>query len=686
MKKRISILAILFLFINSHVYAAGEFHKNQADELFDEEKEFSQKELIIKFLPSISQEEKNQILASNHLKEQTNNKSGGFSLVTASGLNLKEIAKKLLERKEIQFVEPNYVIEASYVPQEPSYRLQWHAKKINMEKAWDVTKGSADVTVAVIDGGLQTDHPDLKENLLTPYNAVTGGKTITADEHGTHVAGIIAASINKIGITGIAPNVKILPIDVFDGKEANAYDVADAIVYAADHGAKIINLSLSSIYYSNVMEDAVQYAWSKKAVIVAAAGNESSDIPEYPAAFNSVLSVAATNKKDERSSFSNYGSTIDLSAPGEAIYSTVGGSKYGMMSGTSMAAPVVSGTAALILSKNPMLSPDEVGNILMKSTIDLGEKGRDVQYGNGRIDAEKALHHTPVPVERIDGASRYEVAVNVSKKGWSTAETVVVANGHAYADVLAAAPLAYLHNAPILLTENNKLTGPTRDRIKQLKAKKAIIIGGDISIGNNVANEIKKLTGSIERIGGASRYQVAENIANKLPNQSKAVIANGTAYADSLAIASYAARNKIPILLTIAGSLPQPTKSALKNKGTTSTIVTGGEISVEKKVYNELPSPTRIGGNSRFEVAANIAKTYYSSASSSFISNGYAYADALSGSVLAAKQNRPMMFTDAGSLPEITKEVIESKNMKAYTVLGGKKSVSDQVVHQLGGE
>ncbi|MGG3571978.1 N-acetylmuramoyl-L-alanine amidase [Bacillus gobiensis] len=286
-------------------------------------------------------------------------------------------------------------------------------------------------------------------------------------------------------------------------------------------------------------------------------------------------------------------------------------------------------------------------------------------------------------VERLDGASRYQVAVNVSEKGWNSADTVIVANGNAYADVLAASPLAYLHNAPILLTENNKLTGPTRDRIKQLGAKKVIIIGGDISVQRNVEHEINKLVGSVERIGGASRYQVAENIAGKLPNQSKAVIANGTAYADSLAIASYAARNKIPILLTTSGAIPQPTLDAMRNKGTSSTIVVGGEISVEKSVYDQLPSPTRIGGASRFEVASNIADKYYSSSKESFISNGYAYADALSGSVLAAKQNRPMLFTDAKTLPEKTKDVIGLKNINSFTVLGGTISVQTNVMNQL---
>lgn len=687
MKKTFVIFAILFLFINLQINdadagAAGSEILHPANELFDEEKEFSPSELIVKFAPSMNREEKAQILANYQLKEQSFNESGGFSLVTASpGSNLKEVVMNLLKDKRVHVAEPNYIIESSFVPQEPGYNEQWHLRKINMEKAWDETKGSDGITVAVIDGGLQADHPDLKGNILQTLNAAEGGKPVTVDKQGTHVAGIISASLNNQGIAGIAPNVKLLPIDVFKGKEANVYDVAAAVNYAADHGADVINLSLSTPNYSQVLHDSVGYARSKGAVIVAAAGNDGYDIPEYPAAFESVVSVASTDSRDVRSNFSNYGSTIDISAPGEGIYSTVTGSGYGLMRGTSMAAPVVSGAAALILSKNPLLSPDRVSSILMKSTIDLGDKGKDIYFGNGRIDVEMVMKNTPVPVDRFDGANRYEVAVNVSKKGWSTSDTVIVASGFAYADVLAATPLAYQHNAPILLTQSNKLTDSTKIRIQELKAKKVIIIGGHKSVHDNVAKEIKKIAGTVERIGGDNRYQVAKNIAEKLPNQSQAVIANGTAYADGMAIASYAARNKIPILLTTANSLPQPTIDAMQNKET--TIVVGGEKSISENVVRQLPSPTRIGGRTRFDVAANITKTYYNESNSAFISNGYAYADALSGAVLAAKQNLPTMFTDAGSLPNPTKEAIRSNHMKNFTVLGGTKSVSNQVVNQL---
>ncbi|MCY8599716.1 N-acetylmuramoyl-L-alanine amidase [Bacillus spizizenii] len=290
-------------------------------------------------------------------------------------------------------------------------------------------------------------------------------------------------------------------------------------------------------------------------------------------------------------------------------------------------------------------------------------------------------------VTRLDGANRYEVAVNVSKQGWSSANTVVIANGTAYADVLTASPLAYKYNAPILLTKSATLTTATKNRISQLKPSKVFVIGGTISVSNNVVNELKKLgVSTVERIGGSSRYEVAQNISKKLSSNSKAIIANGTAYADSLAISTYAARQGIPILLTTEKSIPTATKNAMKSKGTSSTIVVGGEISVPKSIYGQLPSPTRIGGKDRFEVAANIAKKYYSSSKSAFISNGFKYADALAGSALASKQNQPMLFTKAGSLATATKAIIGSNSINNFTVLGGTISVQTAVTNQLKNE
>jgi subtilisin family serine protease len=404
--------AVLFIFFFLSLFVTGvsadevkvkpQISKYNTDVIFDKEKEFDSRELIIKFKSGVTNDEKGQILQTLKVKELSNLDKGDFSLVSiAKGENLKSIAENLLKYKQVEYVEPNYQIEANYTPGDPAYSKQWYLKKIQMPKAWDTTKGASNITVAVIDGGVQTDHPELKGKIVSPFDVTRSSSNVSPDNHGTHVAGIIAATINKTGISGIAPNVKIMPVDVFTGAGANVYDVAEGIMYAVDHKADILNLSLGSYYYSYPLEYAVSYARSKGVLVVAAAGNDDSSEYTYPAALPSVLGVSATDSLDRITQFSNYGDYIDFAAPGMDIFSTISGSKYASLDGTSMASPVVSGVSALILSKNPFLTPSQVQNILIKSSSDLGSKGWDYLYGYGRVDAYKAMTNTPTPLHSL---------------------------------------------------------------------------------------------------------------------------------------------------------------------------------------------------------------------------------------------------------------------------------------------
>ncbi|MBB6282742.1 S8 family serine peptidase [Geobacillus subterraneus] len=380
---------------------------------FSEPKEMVANELVVKFKEGVTEKQREALLRPFRAAELSFMDIGNFSLIKApKGMDLKGLAAKLVKLPEIESVEPNYIIERNYTPSDPGYSKQWHLKKINAPKAWDTTKGAGQITVAVVDNGVQTNHPDLAGKIVSPYNVVTGTRSVPAGEHGTHVAGIIAASINKKGVTGVAPNVKIMPVNVFEGEGATSYDVAYGIVYATDQGANVINLSLGAYAATNYEAAAVQYAASKGAVLVAAAGNDDTYLPSYPAAFEPVIAVSATDGDDFITDFSNYGNYIDLAAPGVNIYSTFPGSSYYGLHGTSMAAPIVSGTAALVLSKNPLLTRGEVENILRKSTVDRGSKGWDVFYGYGRIDAYKAVRNTPSPLSSLSAAGTFTMKGN----------------------------------------------------------------------------------------------------------------------------------------------------------------------------------------------------------------------------------------------------------------------------------
>jgi N-acetylmuramoyl-L-alanine amidase len=286
---------------------------------------------------------------------------------------------------------------------------------------------------------------------------------------------------------------------------------------------------------------------------------------------------------------------------------------------------------------------------------------------------------------RLSGSDRFEVAVNVSKKGWSGGSTqVVLTNYNAFADALSAGPLAYKYNSPILLTHPNNLTAATKNEIVRLKASKVTIIGGTGSVSSTVENQIKQMGLTVERISGQDRYEVSYQISKKLANKGKAIIAYGLNFPDALAISPYASKNEYPILLTNRYEIPAVTKNALREKGVQQTIISGGEASVSAQVAQQLPSPTRIGGADRYEVATNVIRQLNLSTYNTFLTTGTTFADALTGSVLAAKYNAPMLLTRPTGLPLATKSIIQDKVIKQGTILGGTGSVANHITTLFG--
>ncbi|MEW6554076.1 MAG: S8 family peptidase [Actinomycetota bacterium] len=293
------------------------------------------------------------------------------------------------------FVEEDHVTRASYTPNDPSYPEQWHLPSISAPQAWDATIGSTDVTIAIIDTGVDYNHQDLKDKCVAGYNYVDRNSDPMDDHgHGTHVAGIAAAlGNNSTGVAGVDWKARIMPIKALDSRGSGyVSDVATSIRYAADHGAEVINMSLGTSEYSYTLEEAVNYAHNKGVIVVAASGNESSSV-SYPAACNHVIAVGALESNDSLAYFSNRGQEQDLTAPGVSILSTLPGS-YGKMSGTSMASPVVAGCASLVLAAHPGYSPNQVEQALKDTATDLGASGFDNNYGYGKVNVYAAVSGT----------------------------------------------------------------------------------------------------------------------------------------------------------------------------------------------------------------------------------------------------------------------------------------------------
>lgn len=277
--------------------------------------------------------------------------------------------------------------------------------------AWTITEGNKDIVVAVIDTGLDATHPDLAQNLwhdpampsVYGWNFINN-KPNPIDEHGhgTHVAGIIGAvSDPKTGISGVAHRVKIMPIKYYSDANpgsVNLRNTVQAFNYAIEHGAKIINYSGGGPEFSEYEYLAIKRAESKGILVIAAAGNEheNTDLPEnkyYPAAYglSNMVTVASADIHNNLLAGSNYGKkSVDLSAPGENIYSTLPGDRFGYMSGTSMAAPFVTGTAVLLLACNPKLTPIQLKELMMNSVDKFPQQKEKTKTG-GRVNAYAAL-------------------------------------------------------------------------------------------------------------------------------------------------------------------------------------------------------------------------------------------------------------------------------------------------------
>ncbi|MBE9076236.1 peptidase S8 [Romeria aff. gracilis LEGE 07310] len=308
-----------------------------------------------------------------------------------------------------EFIEPNYIYQSLFVPDDPDYAKQWNLQSINVEGAWAQNRGSG-ATVAVIDTGISRT-PDLqKTNFVPGYDFVNDRDQADDDNgHGTHVAGTIAQSTNNgYGVAGIAYEANLMPLKVLSAQGfGNVADITEAIRFAADNGADVINMSLGGGGASELMQEAVEYAHSKGVVIVAAAGNESSQSASYPAKYRHVIGVSAFDADGKKAPYSNYGLGVDIAAPGgstlagesggilqETIDRLSGKAQFKYFQGTSMAAPHVAGVAAVLKSIG-IEAPETVETVLEYSAQKVGRDSSNA-FGAGKLDAAAAAQMATV--------------------------------------------------------------------------------------------------------------------------------------------------------------------------------------------------------------------------------------------------------------------------------------------------
>jgi thermitase len=400
----LSIL-IAFLFISLSFAAPSPFMPSIKGEICASD------HILVKFKPGTTKNEIEKV----HLQ----NKGNVSETIPEINVQIVKVEKnKVLEKvstyqrnPNVEFAEPDYFARTISIPNDVYFNLQWGLQNtgqtggtndadIDAPEAWDITKGSEKIKIAILDTGIDQDHEDLSSKIMLNKNLTFSE---TADDmfgHGTHVAGIAAASTNNNkGVASTGYNCPLMNIKVLGDDGSGYYSwVAQGITWSVNKGAKVINLSLAGDQPSKTLKMAVDYAWRKGAVLVAAAGNEGCSNPVYPAFYQNCVAVGATDENDTRTFFSNYGNWVDLAAPGMNIFSTTPNHEnflnnygialnYDYLMGTSMASPHVAGIAALVMAKYPGISNAKVREKL--------EKGTDPTEGFdppiGRANAYKAL-------------------------------------------------------------------------------------------------------------------------------------------------------------------------------------------------------------------------------------------------------------------------------------------------------
>ena len=384
------------------------------------EKDFAPLEMNVKFKDSASLQRAMSMIPGRAVDSIP--QIGVVKFKLNPGQSVLNVVNNMTKSGLVEFAEPNFrkqllgsrtsmstiaaltslAKQATKVPNDPSYNLQYGPAQMKLPQAWNFSTGKASVVIAVIDTGINPTHEDLKNKIVAGQYDFSDNDADATDDtgsgHGSHCAGIAAAETNNgIGVAGASWKCSVLPLKIFP----NAFDTtsAKAVTYAADKGVKVISMSYGSSFQSATEQAAMTYAWSKGVLPVAAAGNNNSNSKFYPAGLNNVLSVGATTSQDIKASFSNYGDWVSVAAPGENIYSTFLGATnaYVYESGTSMACPNVAGCAALLFAYSPIATNQIVLNALQKTCDASKDANGNSWVKNGRVNMYKAMLAMPSP-------------------------------------------------------------------------------------------------------------------------------------------------------------------------------------------------------------------------------------------------------------------------------------------------
>lgn len=643
----------------------------------------------------------------------------------------------LREIPGVDHVERPPALTRYATPTDPSWTRQWHLETVGAPAAWQKVSKS-NVTIAVIDDGVDARRTDLAGRVVGGWDsnlgkAILSGRNSDLGGHGTAIAGLIAAAgDNGRELTGVDWGARIAPYRIWDASGCtDAAVAADAVRRAADSGVRILNLSFGSTEPSQVLADAVAYAVNKGLLLVAAAGNDASvNQPNYPAAYPGVIAVGATTRSDTVTRYSNRGSYVDLVAPG----GDGSGSESGDMSvladrgiayerGTSFAAPLVVGAASLYLQLHPTLTGTQVAEALLKSAKDLGTAGRDDTYGHGRLDIAKLVNTAPpaptAPVrtttgfdgnpatsERLDTTDAFRGAASVSSQRFAAdqARHVVLARHDKFADALSGSAL--LGDGPLLFSFTDRIPDFVVAEMQRVvpSGGRVYLLGGPAALNDNVVAQVKAAGLSPKRLHGPTRFETSVAIANEVmaryPGAERLLIARGDgegtrAWADAITGGGFAARERIPVLLSPQAALDPATARWLDSHPSLGRLLLGGtaalSIDVERRAGG---TRHRVAGADRFETAVQIANQLWQTPRSgerrrvivnTYRTDGWWFG--LIGAGLSADNEAPILAVgDSTPVSKSTADMVATCGSTAQVdlfLLGSRAVILDHVAGEL---
>ncbi len=664
------------------------------------------------------------------------------SVIATGGRPVDQVLNELRADPAVEDAEPSYRVQLVAVSvNDPLPAGQYSLDQMRVRDAWTLSKGGNGV-VAVLDTGVQANHPDLSGRVLTGYDFVNDDTNAADDNgHGTWVAGIIAAKPNDgYGIAGITWTDKILPVKIMTNQgTGSTSDLISGIRWAADHGATVINMSVGGFPYSQGVQDAINYAWNKGVVLVGAAGNNNREETFYPASMANVVSVSATQREDEFSHWSSYGSKVDVSAPGSSVQTTNCTSSaclhpdwgaHTYISGTSFATPNVAGVVALLRARYPTYTPQQIVDRLISTVDDRGYGGFDIRYGRGRVNAYRALGGSVsqsgllsgdalegnnslssarlIPLGSATRPSLYPAgdvdvfAVDVPRAGRLDVRVTGVVDTRAYPwnkSSLPIDPIVELYDTAGKLLKRVDAVWENGTELAQVtvggKARILVRISNYYASGNRTAYSVtptyvdtaKPATSARTPGPGATNvnYDGALTATFNEPvtgvSGSSFVLrdTSGKTVAASVTYDSSTRRATLRPSKALAGEAPYTAvlPSGIKDKAGNALASTSWTFATGK-------TAPRIAGADRFSTATALSASAFSSGVPvAYVATGINFPDALAGAPAARAHGGPILLAEKSALPDVTKAELARLKPGRIVVLGGPMAVADGVLAAL---